>query len=127
MLHGNDFGVNGRAAGSSSTPQAKEEQDGWFEQAAAQGIVRTYFKSNTCDTREVTITASKLRENVYQILDSILETGEAVEVVRKGRVLRIVADTASSRLGRLKKRDCIKGNPEDLVEIDWSKEWTPQL
>ena len=89
--------------------------------------VRTYFYYNTCDNEEVTVTASKLRENVYQILDSILETGEAVEVVRKGRVLRIVADTASSRLARLQKRDCIKGDPDDLVEIDWSKEWTPQL
>ena len=75
----------------------------------------------------MTVTASKLRENVYRILDSVLETGEAVEVVRKGRVLRIVADTRSSRLARLKKRDCIRGNPEDLVEVDWSKEWNPKL
>ncbi len=75
----------------------------------------------------MTVTASKLRENVYQILDSVLETGEAVEVVRKGRVLRIVADTPSSRLARLKKRDCIKGNPDDIVEIDWSKEWVPKF
>lgn len=75
----------------------------------------------------MTVTASKLRENVYRILDTVLETGEAVEVVRKGRVLRIVADTPSSKLARLKKRDCIKGNPDDLVEIDWSKEWKPGL
>jgi hypothetical protein len=75
----------------------------------------------------MTLTASKLRENVYRILDRVLETGEAVEVVRKGRVLRIVADTPSSRLARLKRRACIRGNPDDLVEIDWSKEWKPQL
>ena len=73
------------------------------------------------------VTASKLRENVYQILDSILETGEAVEVVRKGRVLRIVADRPPSRLARLRKRSCIRGNPDDLVEIDWSREWTPRF
>jgi len=89
--------------------------------------VRTYYHLNTCENEAVTVTASKLRENVYQILDSVLETGEAVEVVRKGRVLRIVADTPSSRLARLKKRDCIKGNPDDLVEIDWSKEWIAKL
>jgi len=75
----------------------------------------------------MTVTASKLRENVYRILDSVLETGEAVEVVRKGRVLRIVADTPSSRLARLKKRDIIQGDPDDLVEIDWSKDWNPKL
>ncbi len=73
------------------------------------------------------VTASKLRENVYRILDSVLETGEAVEVVRKGRILRIVADTPSSRLARLKKRDIIQGDPDDLVEIDWSKDWNPKL
>lgn len=75
----------------------------------------------------MTVTASKLRENVYRILDTVLETGEAVEVVRKGRVLRIVVDAPSSRLARLKKRNIIQGNPEDLVEIDWSKEWVPKL
>jgi hypothetical protein len=75
----------------------------------------------------VPVTASKLRENVYQILDGVLETGEAVEVVRKGRVLRIVAEAPASRLAGLKKRDCIRGNPEDLVAMDWSKDWTPEL
>jgi prevent-host-death family protein len=75
----------------------------------------------------MTVTASKLRANVYQILDSVLETGAPVEVVRKGRILRIVADTPSSKLARLKKRDCIRGNLDDLVEIDWSKEWIPHL
>jgi hypothetical protein len=77
--------------------------------------------------KRMTVTASKLRENVYRILDTVLETGEAVEVVRKGRVLRIVVDAPSSRLARLKKRNIIQGNPEDLVEIDWSKEWVPKL
>jgi hypothetical protein len=75
----------------------------------------------------MTVTASKLREDVYKILDAILETGEPVEVVRKGRKLRIVAEPVSSRLSRLTKRDCIRGNPEDLVEIDWSKDWSTEL
>jgi hypothetical protein len=75
----------------------------------------------------MTVTASKLREDVYKILDSVLETGEPVEVVRKGRLLRIVADVPSSRIARLKKRDCIRGDAGDLVEIDWSKEWKPEL
>ena len=74
----------------------------------------------------MTVTASKLREDIYKILDGILATGEPVEIERKGRVLRIVADQPStSRLSRIKKRDFIIGDPEDLVEIDWSKEWNP--
>ena len=37
------------------------------------------------------ITASKLRENVYNILDQVLETGVPVEIERGGHPLRIVA------------------------------------
>jgi antitoxin (DNA-binding transcriptional repressor) of toxin-antitoxin stability system len=74
----------------------------------------------------MTVTASKLREDIYNILDYVLATGEPVEIERKGRVLRIVAvPPPGSRLARIKKRDFIVGDPEDLVEIDWSKEWNP--
>lgn len=37
------------------------------------------------------LTASKLRENIYRVLDQVLETGEPVEIERNGRRLRIVA------------------------------------
>jgi antitoxin (DNA-binding transcriptional repressor) of toxin-antitoxin stability system len=73
------------------------------------------------------VTASKLRENVYKLLDEVLETGEPLEVVRKGRKLRIVAEKRGSKLSRLKKRDFIIGDPDDLVHIDWAKEWKPYL
>jgi hypothetical protein len=73
------------------------------------------------------ITASRLRDDIYNILDTVLESGAPVEVVRKGRILRIVADQPPSKLARLKKRDCIAGDPNDLVEIDWSADWTPGL
>ena len=33
------------------------------------------------------LTASKLRESIYEILDEILETGTPVEIERKGRIL----------------------------------------
>jgi antitoxin (DNA-binding transcriptional repressor) of toxin-antitoxin stability system len=73
------------------------------------------------------VTASKLRGDIYNILDAVLATGEPVEIERKGRVLRIVADPPpGSRLSRMKKRPgLINGDPEDLVEHEWSKEWDP--
>ena len=75
------------------------------------------------------ITASKLRENVYRILDEILETGIPVEIHRKGKKLRIVRaepPESASWLDRLPERPgVIAGDPEDLVHIDWSKEWRP--
>ena len=71
------------------------------------------------------VTASKLRENVYRILDEAIETGVPVEVIRKGRVLKIVPDKPVSKLDRLRKRkNVFVGNVEDIIGMDWSKEWT---
>ena len=70
------------------------------------------------------VTASKLRENIYNILDQALETGVPVEVERKGRILKIVPETKPSKLAKLKKRDCIVGDPESIVHMDWLNEWS---
>ena len=73
-------------------------------------------------------TASKLRENVYKVLDQVLETGEPVEIVRRGRMLRIEAVGAPKKrkLADLPKRpDALLAAPETLVHLDWSKEWQP--
>jgi hypothetical protein len=75
---------------------------------------------------EPTVTASRLRENIYSILDGVLETGIPVLIARNGRRLRIVADDAppDSKLSRLKKRDIIIGDSDDLVHMDWTGEWS---
>jgi len=70
------------------------------------------------------VTASKLRENVYKILDETIETGVPVEIVRKGFVLRIVLDQPPSKLARLKKRNIFVGDPDDIIGMDWSSEWS---
>ncbi|MCX6615372.1 MAG: type II toxin-antitoxin system prevent-host-death family antitoxin [Acidobacteria bacterium] len=70
------------------------------------------------------ITASKLRENVYRILDQAIATGTPVEIVRKGRIVRIVPAKRASKLARLKKRRGFDGDPDDIIGMDWSKEWT---
>lgn len=73
------------------------------------------------------ITASKLRENVYRILDQVLTTGEPVEIERNGRRLFIVADQLPSRLGRLVRRpDVVVGDSEELVHVDWSNDWSEE-
>ena len=73
----------------------------------------------------MTLTASKLRENIYRILDRVLETGVPVEVRRKGRTLRIVPTDPPSRIGRLKRRSYLLEDPEEIVHLDWSGEWRP--
>lgn len=70
------------------------------------------------------LTASKLRENIYDILDQVLATGTPVEVVRKGKVLKIVPETPAPKLARLKKRHIYRGDPDEILGMDWLKEWS---
>ncbi len=73
------------------------------------------------------LTASKLRADIYRVLDHVLATGEPVEIERNGRRLRIVADEPPGhpgRLGRLVARpDVVVGESEEFVHLDWSDEW----
>ncbi len=72
------------------------------------------------------ISASKLRENVYRILDEVLATGVPVEIERGGRTLRIVPIDPAPKIDQLVRRpEIVTGDPDDLVDIDWSSEWNP--
>jgi len=72
------------------------------------------------------LTASRLRADVYRVLDGVLETGIPAVVERRGRTLRIVPGKPAHRLDCLVARpDFIKGDPEDLVHLDWSSAWRP--
>jgi hypothetical protein len=70
------------------------------------------------------LTASRLRQDIYSILDQVLDTGVPVEIQRHGRRLRIVPDQKLSKLARLKKHNRIVGDLDSLIHLDWSKEWT---
>ena len=67
--------------------------------------------------------ATKLRQNLYNILDRVLETGIPIEIERKGSKLRIVPERPVSKLGRLEPHDTINGDPDDIVNLGWEKEW----
>ena len=70
------------------------------------------------------LTASKLRENIYKILDQVLKTGVPVEIERRGKKLKIVPVHMPEKLDNLRKRsDFLKCDPEELVHLDWSGEW----
>ena len=73
----------------------------------------------------MTVTASVLRKDIYHLLDQVLETGKPLEVKRKSGTVKIVAEQHLAKLARLKKHDCIQGDPEELVHSDWSGEWNP--
>lgn len=72
------------------------------------------------------VSPSELRANIYRLLDEVLDTGVPLEVERKGRRLRIVPNEPVSKLDRLVPHPgFIIGDPDDLVEIDWSEYWNP--
>jgi hypothetical protein len=74
------------------------------------------------------LTASRLRQDIYRILDQVAETGVPVEIVRGRRRLKIVPAEGSTprKIDRLKARPkTLIGDPQRLVHMDWSKEWKP--
>jgi hypothetical protein len=69
---------------------------------------------------------SRLRADLYRVLDGVLETGVPVEVERRGKLLRIMAADEPSALDRLTPRpNYLTADPESLVHVDWSGEWRP--
>jgi antitoxin (DNA-binding transcriptional repressor) of toxin-antitoxin stability system len=69
------------------------------------------------------ITASQLRQNIYQILDRIIEKGEVVEIKRKGTIIKLVPETKKSKIERLKENHFSNEPAEAFESIDWTGTW----
>ncbi len=75
------------------------------------------------------LSPSKLRANIYKYLDEVALKGKTLEIERNGVIVKLVPPEKTSKLSKLakfKKRNLIIGDPEDLVEISWEKEWNPE-
>ena len=73
-------------------------------------------------------TDSNIQRNILELLDKVVKTGIPEEIERKGRRLLISPAEKHRNLDYLEEHpDFIVGNPDDLVHIDWSEEWKPQL
>jgi len=71
------------------------------------------------------ISPSRLRANLYRMLDRVLASGEPLAIARRGGQLRIVPDRPR-RLDLLKPHpDYLRTDPEELVHLDWSDRWRP--
>jgi hypothetical protein len=56
------------------------------------------------------LTVSKFRENIYRILDQVLETGVPVESERHGKLLKIIPTNTPEKLDNLVDRlDFLRG------------------
>jgi hypothetical protein len=69
------------------------------------------------------ITATKLRQNLYRILDEIIDSGIGVKISRKGEILKILPEKKKSKLERLTEHRTIIGDPESIINISFDSEW----
>ncbi len=56
-------------------------------------------------------------------MNAVVDTSIPVEVERRGRLLRIVAEERGSKWDRLTEHQIVVGDPDEFVHIDWSHEW----
>ena len=74
------------------------------------------------------LSISKLRADIYKIVDGILETGEAVEISRKGRRLLLILEervggSRGRRLSGLKRREGLNCSAQELIDTSWESLW----
>lgn len=69
------------------------------------------------------LSPTELRNNIYKLLDQVLDSGVPVEVRRRNRTLKIIPVDPVDKLGKFtEKRDIINGKPEGIVHMNWEKE-----
>ena len=72
------------------------------------------------------ITPTQLRKDLYRLLDRIIETGEPLEIERKGVTLQIERKPVMSKLDRARRMarpDVWVGDPNDIFNMDYLEEW----
>src|SRR5581483_3098235 len=75
----------------------------------------------------MTFSLTELRQQLFQLADRVVETGEPLVIVRRGVRLRLVREDAAEpagRLAKLKKQQAVVGPPLDPHEspAQWSGE-----
>jgi antitoxin (DNA-binding transcriptional repressor) of toxin-antitoxin stability system len=84
------------------------------------GKVRIFF---ILEANMKTVSPTELRNNIYKLLDDVLNSGVPLEINRGGKLLRILPVAKNNKLANLESRPgIIVGNPDDLVDISWEKE-----
>ncbi|MBE0496780.1 MAG: type II toxin-antitoxin system Phd/YefM family antitoxin [Campylobacterales bacterium] len=71
------------------------------------------------------VSPSKLRENLYNLLDAVIEKGESIEISRKGKILRIMPEQRPSRLAKIIPKTITTASDDALINTPWEGEWKP--
>ena len=70
------------------------------------------------------ITTTELRQNIFRILDSVIELGRPVSIQRKGHIVQLVPTQKKNKLDNLKAHPFSDEPLEAFDHIDWTHEWT---
>ncbi len=93
------------------------DSTGWLTYHTCTYLVNTtYVIRGTMKT----VTVTKLRADIYNLLEEVLTTGVALEVKKGSRRLRVVPVERANKLNNLINRpEIIQGDPDDLVSMQW--------
>ena len=73
------------------------------------------------------MTITKLRADIYHVVDEVIRTGKPLAIKRHGKTVLIsVEGSGQSKLKKLKRHHAIKGSPDELVDLK-VYEWHPDL
>jgi hypothetical protein len=64
------------------------------------------------------LTLTALRQQLFKIVDKVIETGVPVEIERRGHRLKIVLDDPPRKLANLRPHGAISGDADDLVALE---------
>ena len=70
-------------------------------------------------------------EGAAKINASLIEEADGLVDEKIYRLLELQVENnkkiTPNKFNNLKNRNCVVGNPEDLVHIDWSEQWKPLI
>ena len=82
----------------------------------------------------MTISATKLRADIYRLIDNVIESGVPVEVELRGKKVRIVPAEPRDKLANLVKRPGVivgdAGRLDRIKAFDeakWRKKWATRI
>jgi hypothetical protein len=58
-----------------------------------------------------------LRQQLFEIVDKVIQTGVHVEIERRGHRLKIALDDPAWKLANLRPHNAIMGDADDLLKI----------
>ena len=80
------------------------------------------------------MSVTELRNQIYKVIDRVIETGIPQEIERGGHRLKIELDEPKKKkLDNLKPQKTFVGDPDDLVNIsvwdeaEWDQKWDEYL